>query len=77
MFSTANQYLDLVMLGNGSIFTTDHRFGQTNIDDRLHNRFMRRHFETFLTWMVGRGSDIGHHFVRDIDKNMSDVDIVL
>ena len=31
------------------------------IDDRLHNWFLGRHFENF------RGSDIGHHYIRDID----------
>ena len=38
------------------------------IDDRLHNWFVGRHFENFRTWTVGRGSDIGHHSIRDIDQ---------
>ena len=49
------------MLGTGSIFTTD---------DRLRNRFVGRHFESFRTWTVGRGNDIDHHSVRDIDLSI-------
>ena len=53
------------------------------IDDRLRNWFVglsdiilkiSAHRPT-----VGRGSDIGsdHRFIRDIDQNLSDVDVVL
>ena len=52
----------------GSIFTTNHWFGRT-IDDRLHKRFMGRHFEYFRTWTVGRGNDISHHSIRDLDPS--------
>ena len=29
------------------------------------------------TWTVGRGSDIDHHSIRDVDQNLSSVDVVL
>ena len=35
------------------------------LDDRLHNRFMGRLFENFLTWTAGRGSDINRHCIMD------------
>ena len=47
------------------------------IDDRSHNRFMGRHFENFRTWIVGRGIDINHHSIRDIDQNLPNADVVL
>ena len=37
------------------------------IDDRLHNRLLERHFFKFRTWTVGRGNDIRHHSIRDVD----------
>ena len=64
------------MLGIGSIFTTNHRYGRT-IDDQLHNRFMGRHFENFRTLTVGRGIDINHHSIMDIDQNLHNADVVL
>ena len=47
------------------------------IDDRLHNRFMGRHFENFRTWTVGQGIDINHHSIRDINTNLPNADVVL
>ena len=66
----------ILVMGFGSIFATNHRVGPT-IDDRLHNRFVGRHFENIRSWTVGRGSDISDHSIRDVDKNLSNVDVVL
>ena len=41
------------------------------IDDRLHNRFIGRDFFNFRTWMVGRGNDISHHSIKDIDLSIT------
>ena len=38
------------------------------IDDQLHHiRFVGRHSENLRTWTVGRGNDISHHSIRDLD----------
>ena len=37
------------------------------LGDLLRNRLMGRHFLNFRTWTVGRGNDINHHSIRDID----------
>ena len=42
------------------------------IDDRLHNQL-----KNFCRWTVGQGSDIGNHSIRDMDRNLSTIDVVL
>ena len=48
-----------------------------SIDDRLHNRFMGRYFENLRTWALGREIDVGRHCIRDMDHNLSTIDVVL